>query len=167
MTYFDLFNTAMRNVVYHANTTGLVIGTSANTSVKLSNTIGYTSKGVYKSKTTAEVAFTTTTDDIPANAASVQEATWFVLVNAAGTLSMLRGAIATGAGNSLVPERSAVADGLAIVGTVTIAIAAGAPGSGTNFVANTTPLNDARLVGSVATYVNISSPVTPRFDSAQ
>lgn len=164
MTLMDLMNTASRNVCFA--TAGLAIGTGANTSVKVANTVTYLSAGVFKSKSTAEVAFTTTTDDIPANAASVQERMWYVCVNAAGTLSMVAGAIASGTGNALLPERSAVADGLAIIGAVRIAVAAGAPGAGTNFVANTTALNDARLVGSAATYYNLGY-VAPRFDATQ
>jgi hypothetical protein len=142
------------NRLNSGNPPGLVIGSGATTAVKIANTTKYTSSGVPKSKTTAEVAFTATTHDIIANATSVQERLYVILLNASGTPTIVAGVQSTGVGTALLPERSTIADGLCPIGTVRIAINAGTPGSGTNFVAGTTALSDARLVGSAATYVD-------------
>jgi hypothetical protein len=169
MTYLDLCNIASRNVVL--DPAGTAIGVGSTAKVLLTNTIGYTVGavsgaalgGIFKSKTTAEVAFTATTMNIPANAASIQEACYYMCVNAAGTLSIVMGAIATGAGNAQWPERSAVADGLAIWGGVRIAVAAAAPGSTHDFVAGTTALSDGRL--SAVTYYDFGY-IAPAFSAA-
>lgn len=128
---------------------GLAVGTGATTSVKVVNTVTYLCAGLFCSKTTAEVAFTVTTHNIPANANSIQEQVYAILVNAAGTLTIVAGGIATGSGQAPLPENPA--DGLTVLGYVRIAVNAGTPGAGTNFVAATTSLSDARLT---VTYTN-------------
>jgi hypothetical protein len=162
MNYDDLYNTAIRNMNF--GSAGLTFTT---VQVTVANTVNFLSKGVWASKTTASVAFTAGgIHDIIASLAGIQERCYAICCNAAGVLSIVAGTQATGAGTALLPERTAIADGLSIFGYVRIAIAAGAPGAGTNFVAGTTALNDARLVGAAATYVNLGF-LAPRFDSAQ
>lgn len=102
---------------------GLAIGTGSAAAVKIANTTTFLNAGIFKSKATAEVAFTATTHDIPANAASVQEAVYLVCLAADGTPSLTMGTIATGAGNAAIPARPA---NLTQIGYVRIAIAAGA-----------------------------------------
>lgn len=136
---------------------GLTQGSGVNTKVKVANTVTYTCSGKLYSKTTAEVAFTTTTDDIPANAASIQERVYMVTVNAAGTLAIVAGTIATGAGAALLPERPA--DGTTPIGYLRITVAAGA----TPFTANTTQPVTA---GAITAVYQDGYP-RPRFSAAQ
>lgn len=147
MTTLDNISTALDNNVL--STPGLVIGSSANTSVKIASTTVFKVNGTVLSKTTAEVAFTATTHDIPANASSVQERVYMLSLDASGNPTITAGVISTGAGTALLPERPA--RGNAPIGYVRIAVNAGTPGSGTNFVAGTTALNDARMT---TTYTN-------------
>lgn len=85
---------------------GLAIGSSSTAKIKIVNTVTYISSLIAKSKTTAEVAFTATTHDIAANASSVQEACYVMSLDAAGTATITMGAVATGSGAALVPDRS-------------------------------------------------------------
>lgn len=141
MNHFDNMNFNMRNRLSVNTPGGLAIGTSSTAAVKLVNSIKYCAAGAILSKTTAEVAFTATAMNIAANAALVQEALYVICVNAAGTLSIVMGAIAGGAGSALLPERSTIPDGVCPIGTVRIAVAAGA----TSFVAGTTALSGGAL----------------------
>lgn len=155
MDYFDRLNVAQR---YRAlGTPGLAIGSVSAAKVLIGNTTPYLHDGVFKSKTTAEVAFTATTHDIAADASSVQEAVYVVLLAADGTPSLKMGAIATGSGNAKLPELTA-ADGTPI-GYVRVAVAAGA----TPFDASTDLLSAGHITD---TYVNLGF-VAPRFDAVQ
>lgn len=159
MTELDRRDTVLKNMTF--SSPGLVIGLSAAAKVKIANTTVYSSNGVFCSKSTAEVAFTATTHNIPAVLASIQEACFLLTLAADGTATLTMGAIASGAGTAVWPERPATGTP---IGGVRIAVVAAAPGSGTNFVAATTALDDARL--SAVTYYNWSV-FAPRFDAAQ
>jgi len=111
---------------------------------------------VFASKTTAAIAFTATTHDIPANASTVQEAMYLVMLAANGTPSLVMGTISTGAGTALLPERPATGTP---IGAVRVAVAAGA----TSFDATTDELDEAHITD---TYYNYGY-VAPRFDAAQ
>lgn len=126
----------LRNLVLSA--AGLAIGTTSAAAVKISNTVTYLIDGVFKSKTTAEVAFTATTHDIAADAAAVQEAVYLVTLAADGTPTLTMGTIASGAGNAALPD--APTDE-AVIGHVRVAVAAGA----TDFDAGTDLLSAAHL----------------------
>lgn len=154
MDRFDAVNTLMK---YRAlSAAGLAIGTVANSKVKIVNTVTYLHNGVFKSKTTAEVAFTATTHDIAANASAVQEAVYLLSLDASGTPTLTMGAIASGSGNALLPELPA---GLTPIGHVRVAVAAGA----TKFTAGTDALNAGHLTVS---YSDVGF-YGPRFDAAQ
>jgi hypothetical protein len=154
MTQFDSVNTSLQNICTSA--AGLTIGTSANTAVKIANTVTYVCGGAFKSKTTAEVAFTATTHDIAANASSVQERCYLLTLSSSGTPTITAGTIATGSGAALLPERPATGTP---IGSVRIAVAAGS----TSFTAGTTALNSGALT---VTYTDLGY-LAPRFDAAQ
>lgn len=124
---------------------GLVIGSSSAAKVKIANTVNYLVNGVFCTKTTAEVAFTATSHDIAANASYVQEAVYLLSLQAGGTATLTMGAIATGAGNAVIPATPA---NEAAIGYVRIAVAAGA----TPFDASTDLLSAGHLT---VTYTNI------------
>lgn len=125
---------------------GLTIGTVANTKVKIANTVTYLIGGVFKSKTTAEVAFTATTHDIPANASAVQEAVYVLSLDGDGTPTLTMGLITTGSGTAPIPDPPA---GQAVIGYVRIAVAAGA----TPFDASSDALNAGHLT---VTYTDVA-----------
>jgi hypothetical protein len=140
----DALTTTM---LYHALTApGLVIGSGDPAKVKVANTVTFVNNGLFKSKTTAEVAFTPTTHDIAAHASLVKEATFTVSLKADLTLVLTMSPIAVGAGNSVQP---AAPTGQTVIGKVVIAVAAGA----TPFTAGTTQLNNGALT---VTYVDQS-----------
>jgi hypothetical protein len=126
---------------------GLAIGTVSAAEVKIANTVTYLNKGVFKSKTTAEVAFTATTHDITAVAGSVQEAVYLISLQADGTPIITKGATATGAGNAVIPSTPA---GETAIGYLRLAVAAGS----TDFDATSDDLSAAHLTD---TYVDFSS----------
>lgn len=153
MTMFDLLQTRMK---YRAlSAPGLAIGTS-KPQVKITNTTVYLHNGIFKSKTTADTAFTATTHDIPANASTVQEACYLISLAANGAVTITMGAIATGSGKALLPE---IPDGKTPIGYVRVAVSAGA----TPFDASTDNLDAAHLT---VTYVDLGW-VSERFDAAQ
>lgn len=155
MTLFDNQAMALDNAIFGA-LPALAQGATANTSIKTTNTFTYTSTGVMKSKTTAEVAFTAIAHDIPAIASAIQERVYMVTVNAAGTLAITAGTIASGAGNAALPERPST-DGTTPVGYVRITVAAGA----TPFTAGTTqPI--AGTTGAITVAYTDGYPL-PRF----
>lgn len=140
-TYRELVKLALevRQLAYAAlSPAGLAIGTVSKAKVLIANTVTYLSGGVFKSKTTAEVAFTATTHDIPAHATLVQEAVYLLCLDAGGTPTIEMGAIASGAGNAVIP---APPDGKTVIGHVRIAVDAGA----TSFDATTDELDEAHL----------------------
>ena len=154
MDLLDEMNFQMGN--FCLNDPGFVIGSSAPEKVKITNTTKFLSDGVFKSKSTAEVAFTATTHDIPADADSVQEAVYLATIAADGTVTLTMGAIASGSGNALLPERPATGTPL---GYVRIAVAAGS----TDFDASSDALSDGHLTD---TFVSLGF-LGARFDAAQ
>ena len=145
--------TAVYNILNYLclSPAGLVIGSTSKKEIKIASTTAYLNGGVFCSKTTAEVAFTVTTHDIAPSATLVQEAVYVLSLDAAGTATVTMGAIASGAGNAVVPATPA---GGTAIGYVRIAVAAGA----TKFDATSDDLDAAHLT---ATYVNtINFPTT-------
>ena len=137
---------ALRNSIL--SSPGLAIGTGSKAKVLIANTVTFLSDGVFKSKTTAEVAFTATDHDIPANASTVQEAVYALSIAGDGTVTITMGTIATGSGNAQPP---AIPNGNALLGYVRIAVAAGA----TPFDASTDLLDAAHITD---TYINAALP---------
>lgn len=135
---------ALLNACY--SNAGLAIGaTSPKKGVTITNTTVYTQNGVFKSKTTAEAAFTATVHDIPADAAVVQEAVYLVSLNN-GTPVITMGVIANGAGTALIPSPPA---GHTPIGHVRIAVDAGV----TPFDATSDDLDAGHLT---VTYTNVA-----------
>lgn len=154
MDQFDAVTSRLRNTCL--SSAGLAIGTVSKAKVLIANTVTYLSDGIFKSKTTAEVAFTATTHDIPANASTVQEAMYLVMLAADGTPSLVMGDIATGSGNAKLP---AIPSTGTPIGAVRVAVAAGA----TSFDASTDELDEAHITD---TYYNFGY-LAPRFDAVQ
>jgi hypothetical protein len=154
MDLFDSLNTYEKNRCLSA--AGLAIGTSSASKVLIANTVNYLSDGVFKSKTTAEVPFTATTHDIPANASSVQEAVYLITLDASGNPTVTMGTIATGAGEALLPERPSTGTP---IGYVRVAVDAGS----TDFDASSDDLDDSHLT---VAYTDVGY-YAPRFDAAQ
>jgi len=153
MTVFDMLNT---NLKYHALVDpGLCIGTGSTSEVKIANTTTFLHNGIFKSKSSAEVAFTAT-HDIEADADTIQEACYLVCLNAVGTITLTMGTIASGSGNSLLPE---IPSGVTPIGYLRLAVAAGT----TDFDASSDALSDGHLTD---TYVNLGF-LSPRFDTTQ
>lgn len=125
----------------------LVIGTGAASKIKITNTVVFLNKGVFKSKATAEVTFTATTHDITADSSLVQEAVYLVSLQADGTPIITMGTVASGAGNALIPSTPA---GETAIGYLRLAVAAGS----TDFDASSDLLSAGHLTD---TYVDISS----------
>jgi hypothetical protein len=128
----------------------LAIGSVSKKEVLLGATATFQIDNVFYTKTTAEVGFTATTDDITADASTVQEAVYLVCVSSAGTLSLVKGTTTTGAGLAPLPS---IPVGLSVLGYVRIAVAAGA----TDFNATTDDLDAAHLT---TTYVDFT-PTSP------
>lgn len=152
MDLFDSVNHAMRNQCL--SNPGIAIGTGSAAEVKITNTTVFTSAGEFKSKTTAEVAFTATTHDIAADADAVQEAMYLVMLAADGTPSLVMGDIASGAGNAKLPERPATGTP---IGAVRVAVAAGA----TPFDASTDLLSAGHITDTYYSFGYLA----PRFDA--
>lgn len=125
---------------------GLAIGTSSTSAIKIVNTTAFVLNGIVYSKASAEVAFTATTMDIAADASAVKEAVYLLSLSNAGTPTLTMGAIATGAGNAVVP---ATPSGNCTIGYVRIAVAAGS----TPFDASSDALSAGHLT---VTYVDLS-----------
>jgi hypothetical protein len=152
MDHLDSIDTRIKNTAL--SPAGLAIGSGSKKLVKITNTVVFLSGGIFKSKATAEVAFTATTMDIPANAASVQEAMYLMTLAADGTPTLTMGTIATGSGNAKLPELPATGTP---IGAVRIAIAAGA----TKFDATTDDLDAAHITDTYYDYGYLA----PRFDA--
>jgi len=126
-------------VLNHAlSAAGLVIGSSDPAKVKIANTVTYCVNGIFKSKTTAEVAFTATTHDIAAHATLVREACYTLSLKADLSAVLTKGLTAFGAGNAVQPAAPA---GQAVIGMVRVAVAGGA----TPFDASSDQLNAGHL----------------------
>jgi len=128
---------------------GIVIGTSSAAQVKWGNSIVASVNGKIVTVSTGEVAFTATTHDIPASASAVREAVYLVEVNAAGTVTLKMGEIATGSGQAVWPAAST---DKACVGAVRVAVAAGS----TPFDASTDLLSAGHLTDTY--YNTVCSP---------
>jgi len=129
------------------STPGLVIGTTSAAEVRIASTTAFLNKGIFKSKTAAEVGFTATTHDIAADAVLVQEACYLVSLQADGTPVLTMGAIADGAGNAVIPSTPA---GETAIGYLRLAVAAGS----TDFDASTDLLSAGHLTD---TFYSLSS----------
>lgn len=141
--YLEDVNTRLMN---HAlSSAGLAIGSSAKGKVLIANTVTYLHGGIFKAKTTAEVAFTATTHDIAPSASAVQEACYLLSLAADGTPTITMGTVASGAGNAKIPE---FVSGKTPIGYVRIAVEAGS----TLFNATTDDLDASHLT---VTYVNL------------
>lgn len=154
MNQFDDLHTAQSNMAF--SSAGLAIGTTSKKTVKIANTVTFLSNGVFKSKTTAEVPFTATAHDIPANASAAQSAIFLLTLAADGTPTLTKGDIASAPVVATIPERPATGTP---IGYVKVSVAAGA----TPFDATTDDLDAAHLT---CTYVNLGF-LAPRFDAAQ
>lgn len=129
---------------------GIVIGTSSAAQVKWGSSIVASVNGKIVTVTTNEVAFTATTHDIPASATTVREAVYAVEVDAAGTVTLKMGEIASGSGNAVWPAAST---DKAVVGGVRVAVAAGS----TPFDASTDLLSASHITD---TFYNVTcSPI--------
>lgn len=126
---------------------GLTIGSGDASKIKITNTVVFLNKGVFKSKSTAETVFTATIHDITAVSGSVQEAVYLVSLQADGTVIITKGATATGAGNAVIPSTPA---GETAIGYLRLAVAAGS----TDFDATSDDLSAGHLTD---TYVDLSS----------
>lgn len=154
MDYLDNLQTAIQHRATASG--GLAIGSASAAKVKIVNTTTYLHNGHFKSKSTAEVAFTATTHDIPASASTVQEAVYLLTLAADGTPTLTMGAIATGSGNAKLPD---VPSAGTPIGYVRIAVAAGS----TSFDASTDNLSAGHITD---TYYDVGF-LAPRFDGAQ
>ncbi|HRN86067.1 MAG TPA: hypothetical protein PKU78_06060 [Candidatus Dojkabacteria bacterium] len=135
----------------------VAIGTSSKKTIKTTTAVACVN-GVLVSVTGAETAFTATTHDIAANASSVQEAVYLVVADSAGTITLVMGDIAEGAGNALIPE---VPSGKVALGYARIAIAAGA----TAFDASSDDLDAAHITDTYVSFGGNAS-LLGRFDDA-
>jgi hypothetical protein len=121
-------------------------GSAAKVLITTGATGIYTIEGViYTSPASQEVEFTATTDDIIADATTVQEKTYLVCLDSAGTGSIVGGEQAD-TGESLAPD---VDDDLCVIGKVVLKVAAGT----TNFDASTDLLSASHITD---TYTNLS-----------
>ena len=119
-------------------TGGLVIGSSANTAVKIATTVYALVDGILVKKTTAEIVIAGTVANAAFNV--------FVLsINSAGTVTVTMGTAGATIGAIVFP---AVPANSAVIGFVII----NPTGTG-DFVAGTTPLGDATVVPN-AVYVD-------------
>jgi len=129
---------------------GIVIGTGSAAKVKWGSSIVASVNGKIVTVTTDEVAFTATTHDIAASASVVREAVYAVCVDAAGTVTLVKGDESSGAGTALWPV--APTD-KAVVGGVRVAVAAGS----TPFDASTDLLSAVHITD---TYYNVTCSPT-------
>ena len=136
---------------------GVCIGSGDASKIKFANTTTFLNGGIFKSKSSAETAFTATTHDIEADADSIQEACYLVCLDADGAVTIHMGEIATGSGEALLPEIPA---DLTPIGYLRLAVAAGS----TDFNASTDDLSESTW--PTDTYYSIGF-LSPRFDAAQ
>lgn len=133
-------NKALKNMVM--SDAGLAIkGGSASPIAENAAAVVYLIAGEYKSKATADIAFTATSHDIAADGAAVQERVYAVSLDGAGTYTLTAGVIASGAGNGAKPQAP---EGEALVGYIRVAVDAGA----TPFNATTDNLDASHLTVS-------------------
>ena len=116
---------------------GLAIGTTSKKEVKIANTVTFLIGGLFKAKTTAEVAFTATTHDV----ADGSTAFYVLSLNGSGTCTITKGADDAALSTITVPADNAV------IGYLSIAA------SGAIFDATSDDLDAVHLT---VTYVNAS-----------
>lgn len=111
MNKLDNITTCMQNRLDPGNPPGLTVGSSTTTDIKIANTTKYSSKGVPKSKSTAEAAFPTSgnstytgADDVTPNANSVQERVYMITLDGSGNVGIVAGTQTTGANTAPYPE---------------------------------------------------------------
>lgn len=138
--WWQKFQVSLGNLIF--NSSALTIGSSSKKAAKLANTVYGVIDGVMFSKTTAEVALAGTVTNAKFNV-------YLILVNAAGTLSVVMGTEGATLAAAVLP---AVTAGCAVVGMVIV----NPTGTG-NFVGGTTDLDDATVVPN-AVYVNTPFP---------
>lgn len=127
------------------------IGTASKAKVKVLTAISFMYHGVPKKIAAAtEVAFTATTDDITADADTVQERTYLLVSN--GTTNKLVAGDQADTGLSQDPSEALIGDN-AVVGRVVLQIAAGS----TDFDAST-DLLDAAHITDVYESVGLYAP---------
>ncbi len=125
------------------NSAGLVIGSSANTKVKIANTVYYfTSAGALASKASAEVAIAGTVANAAFNC-------WLLSMNDAGTVTATLGTAGATLGAMVIPEVPA--------GSIALGIVIVNPTGTGDFVGGTTPLGDATVVPN-AVYISTYDP---------
>ena len=154
MTMLDELNTNLQHQVL--TDPGVVIGSSSAAKMKITNTTKFLNGGIFKSKSTAEVAFTATTHDITADADTIQEACYLLTVAAGGTATITKGTTVDGSGNAKLP---AIPSGGTPFGYLRLAVAAGS----TDFNASSDDLSDGHLTD---TFYSIGF-LSPRFDAEQ
>jgi hypothetical protein len=155
--FMDMFDELNTNLKYRCLTDpGVVIGSGSAAKVKLGGTPTYLNNGIFYAASSAEVAFTATTHDIPADADSIQEACYLLCIDASDALTLHMGAISSTDGGALLPEIPA---GLTPLGYLRLQVAAGA----TDFNASTDLLSAGHLTD---TFVDLGF-LSPRFDAAQ
>ncbi len=155
-TQMDAMRQAAANICYAK--AGLAIGSGDTAKILQGNTVEYMIDGVQYSKATQEVGFTATTHDITANASTAQARKYLLTIDSSGSITITAGAVAD-TGSQLLPEWSAIPTDEAIIGVVTIVIAAGS----TDFDAS----SDALSAGHITdTYVD-TGYVLPKFSGTQ
>lgn len=125
------------------NTGGLAIGTTANTAVKIANTIYALINDVLVKKTTAEIAISGTVTNAAFNV-------YVLSMQADGTVTATMGTEGATLGAVVFPT---IPDNEVVLGFVIV----NPTGTG-NFVGGTTPLGDATVVPN-AVYVNTPYPI--------
>lgn len=119
---------------------GLTIGSGDAAKIKIANTVDYTIGGIFKQKTTAEVALTPTTHDITDGSEKV----FVVSLDGSGTATITGGTEAVGSGNATIPDGPA---GECVIGHVRVFT------TGAGFTAGTTLLSAAEVTD---TYTDVS-----------
>lgn len=141
---------------------GLAIGSSSKKEVLVGANTTYLYDGVFKSFTSAEVAFTATEHDIPADASTAQQRLYVIGVDDAGSEIVVPGAVAD-SGSALLPEWSELVDSdgnrITPFGVVDITVDAGA----TPFNATTDDLDASHLTVEYTDY----GYIFPKFGEAQ
>jgi len=125
------------------NAAGLVIGSTANTKVKIANTVYYfTSTGALAKKTTAEVA-------IAGKVANAAFNCWLLSMDDAGTVTATLGTAGATLATMVIPEVP--------TGSISLGIVVVNPTGTGDFTGGTTPLGDATVVPN-AVYIDTYDP---------
>ena len=153
MNQQGLFNTisSIKGILENQclDSAGLVIGGTSVEKVAVGATFEYTIDGTFCSKAPAEVAFTATTHDVTSPAGATKEAYYVLSINAAGTITITKGATALETYGDF-PNFADLPENIAVLGYVKVIVNAGQ-----TFDATTTSLANGTVFKSV-TYVNTS-----------